>query len=901
MSRVSRPMALPACRAVVAIGCFALAVILIPVRSTYAQSDMPPAAPTAVAVYSTTSTKLEVRWSSSDFANTTGFKVQWKSGNQDYGTSRQVSVDPATSLEPLSSTTSSRRYKHELSVLTDGTEYTVRVIASNAHGDSESSPEASGTPSTTAGQAVEFFENEIVDIHENNFPWLRETSTYITDRNIRVRFRSGGGGEVYFSCGIIHWLWQCRSSSIRVGRSNLGIIQTITHELAHVITRDGWVAARPGPLAIGHVYLSNLRVQDSDCSVKELFADIVMILVHGQRVQESSYYWSRCVGDNDTLTQEALAVVGSAVAGQMPDWFTATYADANSVLDLERLWADVIALPESDQRVAVYQLRDEFGGYCDLRSTADSAYRDGVTRNPWVDGGCTPQAPSDVDIAAISNGRFVVIWTAPSNDGGSPVEGYKVQWKSGSQEYDSSRQAATTDLANLSLTTPGLTVGVDYTVRVVAYNVNGDGAGSADQDVTASDANTKPVFPSTETGQRRVAENTGAGVNIGLPVAASDVDNDPLTYAISGADAAAFEIVATTGQLRTRAALDFETKSSYSATVSVHDGRNDQDEADTTIDDTISVTITVTDVNEAPAFPSTETGQRQVAENTPAGVNIGSPVAAASGDNDPLTYAISGTDAAAFEIVAATGQLRTRDPLDFETKSSYSATVSVHDGRNDQDEVDTTIDDTINVTITITDVNEVPVFPSSEIGQRRVAENTGAGVNIGLPVAASDVDNDSLTYAISGADAAAFEIVATTGQLRTRAALDFETKDRYTFTLSVHDGRNDQGAPDTTIDDMIGVTITVTDVNEVPVFPSSETGQRSVAENTGAGVNIGSPVAAASGDNDPLTYAISGTDAAAFEIVAATGQLRTRGALDFETKRPGLRRLTHDRRDDHRH
>ena len=76
-------------------------------------------------------------------------------------------------------------------------------------------------------------------------------------------------------------------------------------------------------------------------------------------------------------------------------------------------------------------------------------------------------------------------------------------------------------------------------------------------------------------------------------MAATDTDNDTLTYTLSGTDAAAFSLVSSTGQLQTKAALDYETKPSYSVTVSVSDGNGGTD--------SITVTINVTDVNETPA------------------------------------------------------------------------------------------------------------------------------------------------------------------------------------------------------------------------------------------------------------------------------------------------------------
>ena len=98
-------------------------------------------------------------------------------------------------------------------------------------------------------------------------------------------------------------------------------------------------------------------------------------------------------------------------------------------------------------------------------------------------------------------------------------------------------------------------------------------------------------------------ENTPPGVNIGAPISATDEDEgteefgDTLTYSLEGTDAASFDIDPSTGQLITKAPLDRETKSSYSVTVRVDDGESRQDPIEQ------NVTITVTNVNEAPAAP----------------------------------------------------------------------------------------------------------------------------------------------------------------------------------------------------------------------------------------------------------------------------------------------------------
>ena len=172
--------------------------------------------------------------------------------------------------------------------------------------------------------------------------------------------------------------------------------------------------------------------------------------------------------------------------------------------------------------------------------------------------------------------------------------------------------------------------------------------------------------------------------------------------------------------------------------------------------------------NNLPVFSDGDSTTRAVAENTATGTNIGTPVAATDADNNTLTYSLGGDDADAFSINSTNGQLQTKAALDHETESSYSVTVTAYDGRSGADR--------ITVTINVTDVNELPVFTEGTTATRSVAENTATGTNIGTAVAATDVDEDTLTYSLSGTDEASFGIASTTGQLQTKAALDYETK-----------------------------------------------------------------------------------------------------------------------------
>ena len=85
-------------------------------------------------------------------------------------------------------------------------------------------------------------------------------------------------------------------------------------------------------------------------------------------------------------------------------------------------------------------------------------------------------------------------------------------------------------------------------------------------------------------------------------------------------------------------------------------------------------------------------------------------------------------------------------------------------------------------------MHAVPEFGSDATTTLFVPENTPAGENIGDPFTATDDDDTTLTYSLDDQDGASFEIDAS-GQIKTKSALDYETKDTYAVTVSVHDGK----------------------------------------------------------------------------------------------------------------
>ncbi len=344
--------------------------------------------------------------------------------------------------------------------------------------------------------------------------------------------------------------------------------------------------------------------------------------------------------------------------------------------------------------------------------------------------------------------------------------------------------------------------------------------------------------------------------------AATDPDaGTTLTYSISGADAALFNINATTGAVTFKSSPNYEAPTDaggnnvYDVNVTASDGTNTTTKA---------VAITVTNVNEAPTITSAATAS--FAENA-----TGTVYTAAATDPDAgttLTYSISGADAALFNINATTGAVTFKSSPNYEAPADaggnnvYDVNVTASDGTNTS---------TKAVAISVTNVNEAPTITSGAAAS--FAENATGTV---YTAAATDPDaGTTLTYSISGADAALFNINAATGAVTFKSSPNYEApgdaggNNVYDVNVTASDGTNSATK---------AVAISVTNVNEAPTVTSAATA--SFAEN-----GSGTVYTAAATDPDAgttLTYSISGADAALFNINATTGAVTFKSSPNYE-------------------
>ncbi|MDG2520606.1 tail fiber protein [Caulobacter segnis] len=378
--------------------------------------------------------------------------------------------------------------------------------------------------------------------------------------------------------------------------------------------------------------------------------------------------------------------------------------------------------------------------------------------------------------------------------------------------------------------------------------------------------------PVIDAGQRfTIGENqTSIGV-----VKASDAEDDAITYALvtgQGAQAhnALVTINPTSGALSFKSAPDFE-RGPVNLTINIiatdAAGRTSAPQ---------TVSITVTDVNEAPVITSLRGGTSATTSTTENTTAVGVMTASDQDAGTALAWSIDGgADAARFVIDEATGALAFVDAPDFETPASAAGTndyvvrIKVSDGQ---------LSSLQTITVKVADANDnAPVL--SGAASATVSENIAASTVL-RTITATDVDTvgGPVVLTLGGADASFFEL-DTSGRLRFKASPDFEAPrdadadNVYALSITAGDGAG------TISHDF---TITVQDANDAPRavtlsnLPRLEEGQQTdrirLADITIDDDDLG--------DNQII---IDGPHAALFEIVDGALHLRAGVELDFET------------------
>jgi hypothetical protein len=171
----------------------------------------------------------------------------------------------------------------------------------------------------------------------------------------------------------------------------------------------------------------------------------------------------------------------------------------------------------------------------------ESAKSNAVTpTNPTV-----PGAPTSVTATA-GPASATVNWTAPSNNGGGAITGYKITpYKAGVAQTAVSAEASAT-----SFNVTGLTVGTSYIFTVAATNVAGTGTASSQSNAVVP---TSTSVPGTPTGVTAQGRSSGAQVSWTAPTTSG---GSPITgYRITPYIGSVAQTATTTGTTATSASV----------------------------------------------------------------------------------------------------------------------------------------------------------------------------------------------------------------------------------------------------------------------------------------------------------------------------------------------------------
>ena len=408
----------------------------------------------------------------------------------------------------------------------------------------------------------------------------------------------------------------------------------------------------------------------------------------------------------------------------------------------------------------------------------------------------------------------------------------------------------------------------DYEVQVIVQDrTTGGLTDKIDVKIRVTNVNEPPTITRTTGDDALSYPEDTATTRVLHRYTATDPERGTITWSVEGADGGDFAIDAS-GNLRFKSSPDHEAKPTLGITIVATDDGDPVERAE------LPVTVTITNVDEPP-----EMTQASPLAPYPENANFPAGMYSAvdpEGATTTFTWTLGGTDRGDFTI-AANGQLQFANAPDFESPADS--------GRNNEYNVQVRASDgsktgTLDVTVTVQDVNEAPMVSGDDT--LSFPEGT-ATTRVLDRYSATDPERGQITWSLAGTDPGDFRIDQS-GNLYFAAPPDLDasgTKSIYEVSVEATD---DGTLGDRTLSSLgtengtFDVTVTVTPVDEPPAITGITTFSN-WQENDDR--TIETYIATDPEGNTPLTWSLGGTDRADFTITG--GQLQFANIPDFES------------------
>lgn len=200
-----------------------------------------------------------------------------------------------------------------------------------------------------------------------------------------------------------------------------------------------------------------------------------------------------------------------------------------------------------------------------------------------------------------------------------------------------------------------------------------------------------------------------------------------------------------------------------------------------------SLQVNVIDINDQiPIFERSDYGSKTLSEDTAIGSTI--LIIQATDADEPFTGSskilykiVQGDTEGRLEVVTDpmtnTGYVKIKKPLDFETEPVTSIVFKAENPEPLVNGIEYNASSFASFELTVTDVNEVPVFPQ-RIFQANVSEDTAIGTKVGT-VTARDPEGLTVSYSLKDNKRGWLKIDSVTGDIFSTAPLDRETESVY--------------------------------------------------------------------------------------------------------------------------